>query len=169
MDTFFSSNPSTSKVSWCIKLICAPESKRFAYLYKPLRPHIFWEITGSKTSDFPVIDEILALTLFSVVLWSRGWWYRSRGTSIYVTMHGFLRLQVFKLWSFPQTACRQLKQAWLKQAWLSCAILLRSSRRKAKNVWHSSVQYSCVLQIQHLLPILHLSRLIPTSMKFIEV
>lgn len=69
MDTFFSSNPSISKVSWCIKLICAPESKkRVAYLYKPLRPHRFAEITGSKASDFPVIDEILALTLFSVVL-----------------------------------------------------------------------------------------------------
>lgn len=67
MDTFFSSNPSISKVSWCIKLICAPESKRtFAYLYKSLRPHIFAEIT--KASDLPVIDEILALTLFSVVL-----------------------------------------------------------------------------------------------------
>ena len=57
-------------VSWCIKLICAPESKRTrAYLYKPLPPHIFAEITGSRVSDFSVIiDEKLALTLFSVVL-----------------------------------------------------------------------------------------------------
>lgn len=122
MDMLFPSNPSISAVFWRIKLICALESRRtFAYFYKPLRPQTFAEITGSKTSDFSVLDEILALTLFSVVLWSRRWWYCSQCTPFSVAVHCFLGLQVFKLCSFP-VLLRQLKQAWF-----SCTMLLRSS------------------------------------------
>ena len=102
METFLPSNRRFSAVSRRFKLICAPESNRmFPCLYKPSRPSILAEITGSKAPDFSVIDAMFALTLISGFLCKRGWWYWLHCIPFSFSVHCFCLLQVDNLWSLP--------------------------------------------------------------------
>ena len=96
METPFPSSRRISAGSMRVKLVCAPESHRmFPCLYKLSLSSMLAEITGSKASDFSVIDALFALTLASCVRGDGG----IGCIPFSFSMHCFRRLKVDNLWS----------------------------------------------------------------------